>query len=76
MLVVLAGNLLTRGEEGEMGDFLVFWVCFMVEREREEKVVNSGEKGGAGGCGDVEMWRQGGNKRRKGKKRILVIKFK
>jgi len=35
MLVVLAGNLLTRGGEGEMGDFMVlFWVCFMLERER------------------------------------------
>lgn len=54
MLVVLASNLLTRDGEGEMGDFVVFWVCFMVRRKREEKVVNSREKGGAGGCGDVE----------------------
>jgi len=74
MLVVLAGNLLTRGEEGEMGDFLMFWVCFMVEREREKR--RSLTAGRREGQVDVEMWRQGGNKRRKGKKRILVIKFK
>lgn len=42
--------------EGEMGDFMVFWMCFMVEREREEKVVNSRRREGQV---DVEMWRQG-----------------
>jgi hypothetical protein len=23
--------------EGEMGDFMVFWVCFMVEKDREKR---------------------------------------
>jgi hypothetical protein len=51
--------------EGEMGDFMVFWVCFMVEKEREEKVVNSREKGGAGGCRDVETGGIKGERERK-----------
>jgi hypothetical protein len=44
------------------------------EREREKR--RSLTAGRREGQVDVEMWRQGGNKRRKGKKRILVIKFK
>jgi hypothetical protein len=47
-----AGNRLTcdgkreREREREMGDFVVFWVCFVVKRER--KVTDRGEKEGAG----------------------------
>jgi hypothetical protein len=37
----------------------------MVEREREEKVVNSREKGGAGGCRDVETGGIKGERERK-----------
>jgi hypothetical protein len=46
-----AGNGLTcdgkREREREMGDFVVFWVCFVVKRER--KVIDGGEKERAGG---------------------------
>jgi hypothetical protein len=37
-----------RERERERGDFVVFWVCFVVKIER--KVTDGGEKGGAGGC--------------------------
>jgi hypothetical protein len=46
-----AGNRLTcdgkreREREREMGDFVVFWVCFVVKRER--KVTDHREKEGA-----------------------------
>ena len=57
MVVFFVGNRLTcdgnierereREREREMGDFVVFWVCFVVKRER--KVTDGGEKEGAGG---------------------------